>query len=390
MNTGTRLTLIALLGASSITLQCKRDASIDDLTTTLMTGSSASTIIGKVTDEYGMPVQDAIVSNAGVKVLTDANGRFTLSMTAVEEDRRFIRADHSGYFPGLRTCQASRQDTQYVRLSLLSKKIAGSFHALNGGLVSIGKKGQVDFSPNSIVNASDNSSYTGQVQVAIAYIDPAAKNFQETMPGELGGLTTGSRAVGLQSFGMLAVELTGHEGQQLQIAPGKQATVKIGIPTQLQKQSPATIPLWHFDEAAGIWKEEGFAIRTGAQYTGKVSHFSFWNADYPYPAVRLQASLLVKGAKFPIPIANYKVVIKAANDPVSTYGYGYTDAWGVVAGMVPANRDLEIYLHDYCGNAYLVAKVKGGDSDIQLGDIYVKNWLGMREDPSGQPVDCID
>jgi hypothetical protein len=35
--------------------------------------------------------------------------------------------------------------------------------------------------------------------------------------------------------------------------------------------------LWSFDEAKGLWKEEGQAIKTGSNYVGDVSHFSFWN-----------------------------------------------------------------------------------------------------------------
>ncbi len=55
---------------------------------------------------------------------------------------------------------------------------------------------------------------------------------------------------------MAAVELTGTSGELLQIATGKKATLTLSIPSSLAASAPATIPLWFFDEAKGLWKEE--------------------------------------------------------------------------------------------------------------------------------------
>lgn len=390
MKTRPRPLLVALLGTALLNWQCQKDADLNEMEMSLLEGPSLITVVGKVTNENGEAVAGATVYSLNSKVISGNKGQFTITTTVANQGSVPVWAEQNGYFPGIRTFNNSRQDTQYVKISLLTKKPVGSFEAGNGGTVTLLHQAKIDFVANSIVCTADNTPYEGKVQVAVSYIDPAARNFQETMPGELKGIDASNRIMGLQSFGMVAVEMTGSDGQRLQIAPGKAATLHIGIPPTLRQQAPATIPYWHFDETAGIWKEEGYAISDGAWYTGKVSHFSFWNADYPYPVIQLKVALLTKGLKLNIPIANYKVVIKAAGDPVSTYGYGYTGASGLVAGMVPANRSLEIYVHDYCGNAYLVATVKAGSADIDLGEVFVKNWLGLREDNSGQPVDCIN
>ena len=54
------------------------------------------------------------------------------------------------------------------------------------------------------------------------------------MPGDLRGTDTSGRTVGLQTFGMVAVELEGSAGQRLKLASGKTATISLPIPAALQ------------------------------------------------------------------------------------------------------------------------------------------------------------
>jgi hypothetical protein len=65
------------------------------------------------------------------------------------------------------------------------------------------------------------------------------------------------------------------------VAPGKTATLTIDVPESQTATAPATIPLWFFDEEAGVWQEEGEATRQGDKYIGTVKHFTDWNADHP-------------------------------------------------------------------------------------------------------------
>lgn len=77
------------------------------------------------------------------------------------------------------------------------------------------------------------------------------------MPGSLRGTRTDSPEVVLQSFGMVAVEITGANGEALQLANGKTASISFSIAPSLLSFAPARIPLWYFDENTGLWKEEG-------------------------------------------------------------------------------------------------------------------------------------
>jgi len=155
------------------------------------------------------------------------------------------------------------------------------------------------------------------------------------MHGVLLGINTEGSLKLLQTFGMAAVELTGSSGELLQIVNGQKATLTLPIPSSIAGSAPASIPLWYFDEANGLWKQEGSATKTGNTYVGDVSHFSFWNCDVPNTYVQFNCTLK-NSAGSPLPYTLVKVSVVGTNSA----GYGYTDSSGYVSGAVPNNASL--------------------------------------------------
>jgi hypothetical protein len=149
---------------------------------------------------------------------------------------------------------------------------------------------------------------------------------------------------------MAAVELTGSSGELLQIAAGKKATISLPIPPALSSSAPASIPLWYFNETNGLWKEEGSAIKTGNNYVGEVTHFSFWNCDMPNAIVPFTLTVLNAGGQ---PVQNTLVKFSLVNNPAG-FGYGYTDATGFLNGFLTANTQMlmEILGSSCSGPAY--------------------------------------
>ena len=154
------------------------------------------------------------------------------------------------------------------------------------------------------------------------------------MPGALLAINSSNKQKSLQSFGMVFVEMDDANGGKLQIACSKTATITIPIPSALQANAPATIPLWYFDDTKGIWKQEGNANKQNNNYVGTVAHFSFWTAGQLGENVRLDATFKDQNGKM---LANNLVTITSANHGTSE---GYTDSAGTVSGLIPANETL--------------------------------------------------
>jgi hypothetical protein len=135
-----------------------------------------------------------------------------------------------GYFTGSRSFVTNTGRVNHVRIQLIPKT---SVDASAGGPVSLSSGISISSPPGSVVNANTNAVYTGTVKVAAAWIDPTSTSLIDQMPGDLRGITTGGGEAGLQTFGLVAAEITGSSSELLQIASGKKATINFIISTSL-------------------------------------------------------------------------------------------------------------------------------------------------------------
>ena len=303
-------------------------------------------VYGRVTDDSNVPVQGATVKSGTLTTTTDVNGYFRFNSAPLDKTNGFIKVEKEGFFQGSRTFTPNTAATNYVSIRLIKKFLSGSFSAASGGTVTESTGGTIIFPANGVVNAANNSAYTGNVSVYAYFINPAAAGFRDIMPGALRGINANNQATGLKSYGMIAVELTGAGGEKLQLANGKTATITLPIPTTLQSQAPATIPLWHFNDTTGVWKQEGSATKQGVNYSGTVSHFSFWNCDDPFPVVDFAVTIKDQNNN---PLRYTEVVLKIVGDTVNPAENGYTDSTGKVAGPVPLNKTMQMQVLNHCG-----------------------------------------
>lgn len=340
-------------------------------------------VAGRVLDKENKPVSQAQVRAGDAAAVTDVNGYFRLSNVRAPKDAAYVTVDKTGYFPGSRTFLATSNAVNHVSIRLISKDITGTFQSASGGLVTLTSGGSINFQSNGIVDARTNSAYTGTVSVSSFFIDPTDPGFTSIMPGALRGITSSDDERGLQSFGMMAVELSGSGGQKLQLASGKPATVSFPIPAGLQSQAPATIPLWHFDEVKGMWREEGTATKQGNMYVGTVSHFSFWNCDAPFPVINFEALVKDQNGN---PVIMAQVVIKKVSS--NSLGNGWTDSTGRVRGQIPANEALEMKIYDRCYNVIHTQNIGPFAGNTNLGTISVNYIPPGPVTLSGTVVNC--
>ncbi len=322
-------------------------------------------IKGIVVDENNIPVTGATVSSGGQTVSTDRYGVFSFRNISLSKNNGYVKVTKPGYFTGSRSFVTVADRIHTVRIMLLKKTNSGNFTGSAGGTINIAGGAKLVIPADAITDAS-GTAYSGTVNVAMTWLNPTDINFPFIMPGDLRGITTAGEERGLESFGMLGVELTGSGGQALKVASGKKAELTFPIPASIAGTAPATIDLWHFDETNGRWKQEGQAIKNGSNYIAQVSHFSFWNCDAPFPLVDICMTLTE-----PVhagPLNNVQVRIKRPN---GSYGYGRTDSLGNLCGKVPRNEALVLEILDQCGNVVASQNIGPFSSSTTLGTISV-------------------
>ena len=368
-------TLLFLISTSVLFFACKKnifpDAILENPTVVSQidfTTKVNSNVSGFVTNENNFPVIGAAVKVGSVTTTTNRFGFFEVKNVQVVKTAATVTIVNAGYFNGIKTYMAEDGKAAFFRIKLLPKTSVGTITAASGGTVtSNGVK--VSLPANAVVNAATNVAYVGNISVAIKFLNPTSAEINNIMPGDLRGIDGNSNLKLLTSYGMAAVELTGSAGELLQIATGKKATLIMPIPASIVASAPASIPLWYFDEAKGLWKEEGSATKTGAEYIGEVSHFSFWNCDVPNNYVQFNCT--VKNSNGDAMSAVW-VKISVISNP-SSVGYGYSDASGYVSGFIPDNSNLKLeILSDFqCNVALLSQNFSTTNANVSLGVISV-------------------
>lgn len=291
-----------------------------------------ASVHGFITNEAGEAVQGATVTAGAATTTTDGFGYFKISNTMFAKSAGFIQVTQAGYFTGYKSFLPIQDKEIFTRLQLVPKTNNGAFDADAGGAVSIAGGATVTLPANAVVTAATNTPYSGTVTVSAHWFDPSdMQTTSLTMPGDLTGVDSAGHLNVLQTFGMLAVELTGSSGELLQIAAGKKASLSFPLPAALQSTAPAYIPLWYFDETKGVWMQEGHAVKSGNSYKGEVSHFSYWNADSPFTDLTDITFQLVNTQLQPL--ANVAVEIEGSG--LYYRRIAYTNASGFIYGKAP-------------------------------------------------------
>ncbi len=382
-----RKTSLGLLLIILCALACQKKNSDTVTFPGINTGSTISTnVAGRIVNDQSQPVSGATIKAGTSTTTTDINGEFRINSASLTENTALVTVEKAGYFSGSRTFYARANQKQYVEIMLLPKLGIGSVSATTGGTITLGNGSAITLQPSGVVTASTGSAYTGNVNIAMTWINPASADLYRQMPGDLRGMDATNTEVGMQSFGMLGVELTGSGGEKLQIASGKKASLKFPLPTTVQGSAPSTIALWSFNDTTGLWKQEGTATKSGNFYLADVSHFSFWNCDAYFPLARFSATFVNQSNQ---PLQNVPVRIKRANGSAT---YGFTDSTGYITGSVPSNESLVLeVLATYSCNTPIYTQNIGPfttNTTTALGTINITLSAAITITLTGTVVNC--
>lgn len=380
-----RFLLLAILPV--LFFQCQRELSYvgsGDPGQVVLPSPLTANLQGNVLDENGQPAANVTIQVGSELTITNAKGYFRINNAPLDKNAALVTAEKTGYFKAFRSFSATSGTNQVV-IKLIKKDLGGTVNGTSGGDVSLSNGTKISFPANGIVKASDNSVYTGTVNVYASYIDPTASDILDRVPGSFMANDKDGKRVLLTSYGMMAVELESSAGEKLQIKPGSTATLTSPIPSSALSSAPATIPLWYVDEATGLWKEEGTATKQGNNYVGTVKHFTYWNCDISVPTITLSAIFKTANG---LPLVNASIVIKPTSGNYYSTAHGYTDTLGQINGPVPANMNLVLQVQDACGGAMYSQNIGPYGESANLGTITIPSTTPALVTVKGKLTNC--
>jgi len=244
---------------------------------------SGPAVFGWVHDSSDRVIPSADVYSGTVSTKTDANGEYELQMPNFE--RNVLTFESEGYVPVHKIVPMNL--TGRMSLNVLMAEMAPFENVSQTGYS--GKAGNdevsISFSKQSFVVKGTNST-TDEVSVSLTYFDPTNEDDISVFPGEFEAMQDGE-SVPLESFGFAKLMVQDASGRSMDLAPGKNATLKMKISGD-GASAPDTMPLWYFDDNAGYWVYKTVAKKTGSSYSGyyyegKIDTVaSWWNCDMTF------------------------------------------------------------------------------------------------------------
>ncbi|MGE3978586.1 MAG: putative Ig domain-containing protein [Nitrospira sp.] len=340
--------------------------------------SVSETPRGTVTGQVVSSANNAPVSGATVKTdlgttTTAADGKFNVS--APVGDRTLVRVEATGFAEAFPIARVTSGQTTNLGVKLVPIGTTATVSAATGDTVLVpNSTARLVIPPNGLVPQAGGTS-TGTVAVSLTPLNPAID--PNLMPGGFNGIPSGGGSTQpIESFGALLIDIRDSAGTQYNLAQGKTATIRIPLGTQ-STNPPATIPLWFFDEVAGVWREEGTATLQGTgsnrYYEGDITRVAYWNADYLFD------SIVVNGC---VKDANGQLV---ANARVETRGIDYigtadvlTAANGTFSVAMRPNSQANLSVMEFDPQTFAlvstsnIVKVTASTTDISLTNCLVK------------------
>jgi hypothetical protein len=260
---------------------CKKDNEQENTNPPVTPGNTNTTlVIGRVTTASGVPLAGVQLTAGTKSGSSNADGNFSIADVSSGE-RVFVSASKTGYYVGSKGVIPENNGVTKIEIILIedTPNFVATAAISNSLLLPDGSG--IELSPNS-VQLANGTLASGNINVSIVHLSPSDPDFELKAPGgDFIGINTAAEEMQLVSYGMLMVEMTDNSGNQLELVPGNTSVVRMKVPADQLASAPATIPLWHFDETSGKWREEGSASLQGDTYVGTVTHFSTWNCDFP-------------------------------------------------------------------------------------------------------------
>jgi hypothetical protein len=268
-------------------------------------------------------------------VISDNQGKIAPTTFNIDKDVDVIVSTASNdYIAQVKSLGKFNADgDSFVKLNLVkpNKKINMALNAQN----TVSYNGsKVTFSGDAFVDSA-GKTVTGNIDVSVSVLNPS-KN-PELFPGNPRIALANGESGYLASIGMVDFSFS-QNGKKIQLKSDKTADIEIALSANYDDKGNVInigdkIPLWSMDDN-GTWKQEGEAI-VAEQYTSdsalvakaSVTHFSWWNLDYPNPQIPKTVEIYSGqncDTLYTSPISVFGTFsINNGNGPITRTGYEY-------------------------------------------------------------------
>lgn len=234
-------------------------------------------VSGKVADFVkGRVVVGATVSDGTVSTKTASDGTYSLSVDP--SGRKQITVTMPGYAELQRIVEVRSNATSPLDFSLLNSTQIEILDLSSGATLEVpNSSAQVALPANALVDSSGKAP-AFPIKANLTPIDPTYD--PRLMPGDYTDTSGGL----IESFGALEAHFVDANGVKLNLATGKEATIRIPLASlYFDAPAPTTVPAYYYDAAQACWVKEGTLTLSGSgidqYFEGTVKHFSVWNAD---------------------------------------------------------------------------------------------------------------
>ena len=252
--------------------------------------SGLAAVAGVVRDALGAPISGVTVSTPdGSSTTSDIEGKFLLE--GLDPDVRSLVNFRKEGYARTQTPVELVADVDNTILQVMAEvDFVDTFSATAGLNFDIEAGGPAVVLPADNFVDEDGNIYEGDITVEATFydltsgVDAGSELF--ATPGDFTALDASDVEQRLESFGMFQINLSGSDGQEVNLAGGTSSIIMpiqdLGSPPELGAQVPA----WSYDESLGKWVEE--AVGTVIELSDgtlawefEAPHFSTWNCDRP-------------------------------------------------------------------------------------------------------------
>ena len=245
-----------------------------------------------VQSAQGTALADVTIMIAGQIFKTDSNGlaSFKVKIPASASSVA-VRLSRSGFIN--QSVSINVKDLANITANMLDiKQVVNVAQIENAQVIeSAYSHAKITIPANAFVLPNGQPA-TGAVTVEFSPWDIQSSDLN-AMPANGVAMTANGQITNLISAGMITATFKNAAGEHLQLAKGKTADIQMDLPVDsINNQILSAgfkIPMWHFDEANGLWVEEGegqvissLSSPVGLAVHATVSHFSTWNWDFKF------------------------------------------------------------------------------------------------------------